>query len=171
MKKFKMIVLALSAIFLLSGCGEWDDLVDSVSGSDDDETAAVTPAAPRKDVSTPSTTPATKTETKTETSKDTSSQGGFDDKATYSYYNVGNGGRMAWRINKKGTAFGKTIKLVFSNGYTVIIPNTSQRFAKSDGLIYRPGIGSIESGTGTSHGGIYLYAPYGNKSKSVTIWY
>lgn len=76
---------------------------------------------------------------KTEKSKETSFRGGFDDKATYSYYNAGNGGRMAWRINKKGTAFGKTIKLVFSNGYTVIIPNTSQKFAKSDGLIYRTG--------------------------------
>lgn len=93
---------------------------------------------------------------------------------TFVYYNVGDGGRMAWRIPKKGPDFGKTIKAVFADGYTVVIPDTSVRFALKNGFIYRPGTdkkGSPTNSIETSHGGVYMYAPTGNQSKSVTYYY
>ena len=31
--------------------------------------------------------------------------------------------------------------------------------------------GEGEDNTGTSHGGVYLHAPYGNNSKQVTFYY
>jgi len=99
----------------------------------------------------------------------------FNNRETVTMYNVGDGGRHAWRITKKGPDYGKTIKLTFENGYEVIIPDTSVRFALKNGLIYRPGTGErvkpIVTNIQTSHGGIYLYAPTGNASKTVTIWY
>jgi hypothetical protein len=89
--------------------------------------------------------------------------------ATYRYYNVGDGGRMAWRIPVKGTAFGRSFVVRFSNGYAIRVPNSARRCSARNGFVYRPGIGSIKSGTGTSHGGVYIYAPRGNKSTSLTI--
>ncbi len=64
MKRLSATLLVIFLAFLLNGCGEWDNLVDSISGSDDDDTSttAQTEALPRKDVPTN-----TKTETKTET--------------------------------------------------------------------------------------------------------
>ena len=42
------------------------------------------------------------------------------------------------------------------------------------GFVFKPGIGPNgdgDSDTGTSHGGIYLHAPYGDSSKQVTVYY
>lgn len=89
--------------------------------------------------------------------------------ATYRYYNVGDQGKYAWRIPRKGPSFGSRLLITFSNGFRVVIPNSSRRCSLSNGFIYRPGIGSVKSGTGTSHGGIYIYAPRGNKSPTLTI--
>ena len=89
--------------------------------------------------------------------------------ATYRYYNVGDQGKYAWRIPRKGPSFGSRLLITFSNGFRVVIPNSSKRCSLRNGFIYRPGIGSIKSGTGTSHGGIYIYAPRGNKSQTLTI--
>lgn len=68
MKRLSTTLLVVFLAFLLNGCGEWDNLVDSISGSDDDDAAATaqTEALPRKDVSTDTKTE-TKTVTKTET--------------------------------------------------------------------------------------------------------
>jgi hypothetical protein len=98
----------------------------------------------------------------------------FNNEKTYNFYNVGDGGRQAWRIPEIGTSFGKTIKLTFESGYTVLIPDTSVRFALKNGLIYRPGDGHEGDPTNsiqTSHGGVYLYAPTGDKSTWVKISY
>lgn len=166
MKKLMTVILVLSFTLLLSGCGEWDDLVDSVSGSDDDDTTTTTTTtAPRKDVSD--------TKTKTKTTTDTSTDSTYKNKATYTSSGVApshRGGGTTFRINKIGTAFGKSIKVVFSNGWSVTISDTSKRYTK-DNFIYRPGTGSKESGTGTSHGGVFICANSGNKSKSLTIYY
>ncbi|MBB5349380.1 hypothetical protein JWG42_12875 [Desulfoprunum benzoelyticum] len=177
MKPFLKIFLILCFSLSLSGCGEWDDLVDSISGSDDDDDIATTQTnLPRKDVSTPTTTTDTKTETKTETKtssdteKTTTSE--YTRKSTYTSYGVRNGGRQAWRIPKKGPDYGKKIKFVFSNGYTVIVTNTSRNYRQSNGFVFKPGIGPYgegENNTWTAHGGIYLHAPYGNASKQVTL--
>ena len=88
---------------------------------------------------------------------------------TYKYFNVGDGGRMAWRIPVKGTVFGRSFVVRFSNGYAIRVPNSARRCSHRNGFTYRPGIGTIKSGTGTSHGGVYIYAPRGNKSQTLTI--
>jgi hypothetical protein len=166
MKRLMTVMLVLSFTLLLSGCGEWDNLVDSVSGSDDDDTTT-TSDLPRKDVSD------TKTKTTTKTDTDTSKDSTYKNKATYTSSGVApanRGGGSTFRINKKGTAFGKSIKVVFSNGWSVTISDTSKRYTK-DNFIYRPGIGSKESGTGTSHGGVFICANSHNTSKSLTIYY
>lgn len=99
----------------------------------------------------------------------------FNKEETFNMYNVGDGGRHAWRIQKKGIDFGKTIKLTFASGYEAVIPDTSVRFALKNGLIYRPGTGEkvkpIVTNIQTSHGGMYLYAPSGDKSTWVKISY
>ena len=171
MKHILKILLILSVSLLLSSCGEWDNLVDSVTGSDDDDTTTAQAEAARK----PVTTPAAKTETKTTTtaSKDVKSEE-YSRKATYTSYGTRNGGRQAWRIPKKGPDFGKQIKVVFSDGHTVYVKNTSRNYRESDGFVFKPGIGPNGEGsenTGTAHGGVYLHAPYGNRSKQVTFHY
>jgi len=102
----------------------------------------------------------------------------YKEKATYTSYGVRNGGRQAWRINKKGPEFGQPIKIVFTNGQTFIVEDTSHNYRESigdrKGFVFKPGIGPNGEGdddTGTSHGGVYLHAPYGNSSKTATIYY
>jgi hypothetical protein len=94
-------------------------------------------------------------------------------KDTYTSYGVRNGGRQAWRVPKNGPAFGNKIKVVFSNGHTVFVNNTSQNYRESDGFVFKPGLGNNtgSDGTGTTHHGVYLHAPYGNSSKTVTVYY
>jgi hypothetical protein len=180
MKNFLTGLFVLSLTLLLNSCGEWDNLVDSISGSDDDETTTAQVQEPRKDVSQPETKPTTDTTkpttdtTKPTNDKDTAPKPEYDEKATYTSYGVRNGGRQAWRINKKGPAFGKKIKVVFSNGHTVYVKDTSHNYRESDGFVFKPGIGPNGEGvndTGTAHGGVYLHAPYGNSSKQVTFYY
>lgn len=147
MKRVCSLFLILFLALFLSGCG------------DDDDTATTTGSATDK-----TTTTTAKTTTKTTYSK----------KATYTSSGVApanRGGGTTFRINRKGTSFGKSIKVVFSNGWTVTIPNTSKRFTKS-GFIYRAGGGSYRNAeTWTSHGGVFICANSGNKSKSLTIYY
>ena len=98
----------------------------------------------------------------------------YKNKATYTSYGVRNGGRQAWRIPMKGPEYGGTIKVVFSDGHTVIVKDTSHNYRESDGFVFKPGIGPNgegEANTGTSHGGVYLHAPHGNKSKQATFYY
>ncbi|MDP3481442.1 MAG: hypothetical protein Q8R88_16870 [Desulfoprunum sp.] len=171
MKNLMTILLVFSFALLLNGCGEWDNLVDSVSGSDDDEATTTTVEAPRKDVSTPTTQPTT---TPTTPTTQPSTDGTYKNKATYTSSGVApanRGGGSTFRIGKKGTAFGKTIKVVFSNGWSVTIPDTSKRFEKNN-FIYRAGGGSFRNAeTWTSHGGVFICANSGNKSRSLTIFY
>lgn len=172
MKRLMTGILVFAMAIMLNGCGEWDDLVDSVTGSDDDEPAATQSELPRKDVSKPATQPTT--DTKKDTSDKDPKTDGYSKKETYTSYGVRNGGRQAWRIPKKGPAFGKKIKVVFSNGHTVYVNNTSKNYRESDGFVFKPGIGPNGEGshdTGTAHGGVYLHAPYGNKSKQVTFYF
>ena len=113
MKPFLKFFLILCFSLSLSGCGEWDDLVDSISGSDDDDAVAATQTnLPRKDVSTPTTTQ-TKTETKTSSDTDKPTTSEYTRKSTYTSYGVRNGGRQAWRIPKKGPDFVKRSNLCF----------------------------------------------------------
>jgi hypothetical protein len=111
--------------------------------------------------------------------------GDYKFKATYTSYGVRNGGRQAWRIPKKGPDFGQPIKFVFSSGKSFTVKNTSKNCRDQEscsrnskapmyGFVFKPGIGPNgdgDSDTGTSHGGIYLHAPYGDSSKQVTVYY
>ena len=180
MKKFLTALSILSFVFLLNGCGEWVNLVDSITGSDDDEAPAAQEQLPRKDIPKTETTPPTDTSkpptdtTTPATDKGTAPEAEYDEKATYTSYGVRNGGRQAWRINRKGPEFGKKIKVVFSNGHTVFVKDTAHNYREKDGFVFKPGIGPNgegDSDTGTSHGGVYLHAPYGNSSKQVTFFY
>jgi len=109
----------------------------------------------------------------------------YNSKESYNSYGVRNG-RQAWRINKKGTSFGPgPIKFVFSSGKEFTVANTSKNCrdqascsrnssAPMYGFVYKPGIGPNgegDSDTGTSHGGVYLHAPWKDSSTSVTIYY
>jgi len=116
----------------------------------------------------------------------TNPTGNYTNKAEYDSYGVRNGGRQAWRINKRGDSLGSgPVKFTFSNGLTFVVkdPNKNCRDredtcnrdsrAEKDGFLYKPGNG-LPNGTGdadrgTSHGGIYLHAPYGNSSKKVLM--
>jgi len=111
----------------------------------------------------------------------------YNSKESYNSYGVRNG-RQAWRINKKGPAFGPgPIKFVFSSGREYTVPNTSKNCRgdnpatcdipsdkNKDGFVYKPGIGPNGEGdkdTGTDHGGVYLHAPWKDSSTSVTVYY
>lgn len=177
MKTFLKMFLILWVSLLLTGCGEWDDLMDSISGSDDDDDVAASQTnLPRKDVSTPTTDTDTDTKTDTKTDEDTdkTTTSEYSHQSTYTSYGVRNGGRQAWRIPKKGPEFGRKIKVVFSDGHTVYVNDTSHNYRESDGFVFKPGIGPNgegDSDTGTAHGGVYLHAPYNNRSKQVTFYY
>ena len=108
----------------------------------------------------------------------------YKNQTTYTSYGVRNG-RQAWRIANKGPEFGQPIKLVFSSGKEFTVNNTSKNCrdqpscsrnskAAMYGFVFKPGIGPNgegDSDTGTSHGGVYLQAPWGDDSKTVTIHY
>ncbi|MBU1108866.1 MAG: hypothetical protein KKB51_19470 [Candidatus Riflebacteria bacterium] len=105
--------------------------------------------------------------------QDTASSEGFSRKETFSSTGVAQahrGGGTTFRVKKKGQAFGKTFKVVFSNGWSVIVPDSSKRFTK-DKFIYRPGGSNKNGDTWTSHGGAFICANAGNTSKSLTIFY
>ena len=118
-----------------------------------------------------------------ETPSGPATTGDYDHKATYTSYGVRNGGRQAWRISKSGKDLGAgPIKFVFA---TFIVKNPLRNCRDQEncsrnskaamyGFVYKPGIGPNGDGdndTGTSHGGIYLHAPYGDSSKTVTMYW
>ena len=112
--------------------------------------------------------------------------GQYKNFATYTSYGVRNG-RQAWRIPKKGPEFGPgPIKLVFSSGKEFVVKNTSKNCRDDQntcarnskaimyGTVFKPGIGPNVDGdadTGTSHGGVYLQAPWNDTSKSVKVYW
>lgn len=93
----------------------------------------------------------------------------------YKYFNIGDGGRRAYRVTKKGTDFGKSLKIVYDSGHVFNIPDTSKRTTDSKGCIYRPGTGvrvdPVKTQEQTSHGGVYLYGPYKDNSDFATFYY
>jgi len=114
--------------------------------------------------------------------------GTYTHKAEYDSYGQRNGERWAWRINKKGPDFGPgPIKFVFSSGKEYTVKNTSKNCRgdnpdacgipsskNKDGFVFKPGIGPNGEGdndTGTSHGGVYLHAPYNDNSQKVTVYW
>lgn len=140
MNKICRLFLILFLVLTINGCSDDDDS-DTISGSGNEPVAE-------------------------------NAQPEYDQQETYSSYGTRNGGRQAWRIPKKGPAFGKKIKVVFSNGHTVYVNNTSRNYRESDGFVFKPGIGPNGEGvhdTGTAHGGVYLHAPYGNRSRQATF--
>ena len=98
----------------------------------------------------------------------------YPDSKTYTSYGERNGGRKAWRIPEQGPEFGDRIKVVFADGHTVYVNDTSHNYREKDGFVFKPGLGPNgegEANTGTAHHGVYLHAPYGNKSNKVTFYY
>ena len=105
----------------------------------------------------------------------TPSDGTYAHSDTFQSYGVRNGGRQAWRIPNSGPHFGKSCKVTFSDGTSVVVPDTSKNFriqsGDKRGFVFKPGMDNgfsdKERDTSTSHHGVYLHAPYGNSSKSV----
>lgn len=148
MKKVCYLFLVLFLSVFLNGCSDSNEQPDAVTGVGDDKVTAATPTATKSTFS------------KKETYK-----------ATGTAWEPGRGNGSTFRIPKIGTAFGKTIKVVFSSGYTVIVPDTSKRLAIGK-FLYRCGGGSYRNReTWTSHGGVFLAAPANDLSKTVTIYY
>jgi len=111
--------------------------------------------------------------------------GAYKNSKTYSYYNVANG-RQAWRIPVRGDSLGPgPIKFTFSSGKTFTVPSTTRTCRDREdtcnrdsraamyGFVYKGGNGKPngkgDADQGTSHGGIYLHAPFKDTSKSVTV--
>lgn len=148
-------------LLLLVGCSSDDDQ-GTIGGAGDERSDRVRDGGSTKKATMPNqdgSKPAPTTSSGT-CSKD------------YASYGTRNGGRQAWRIPQKGPEFGSRAKVVFSNGHTVMVPNTSRNYRESDGFVFKPGIGPNGDGadnTGTAHGGVYLHAPYGNHSTMAKI--
>jgi len=101
-------------------------------------------------------------------------EAGYNSRDTYTAYGVRNGGRKAWRVPRKGPSFGPSVLVVFEDGHKVLVKDTSHNYREKDGFVFKPGIGPNGTGdanTGTAHGGVYLHAPYGNKSNRATFHY
>ena len=99
---------------------------------------------------------------------------GYKYQKTYTSYGERNGGRKAWRVPEQGPTFGANIKVVFADGHTVIVKDPYHNYREGDGFVFKPGLGPNGEGehdTGTAHHGVYLHAPYGNKSNTVTFYY
>ena len=153
-------------LMLLVGCSSDDDQ-GTIGGAGDERSDRVRDGStkkatmPNQDNGKPATAP-------------TTTPTGYSKQATYKAYGQRNGGRWAWRIPKKGPEFGNQIKVVFSNGHTVYVKDTSHNYRESDGFVFKPGLGPNGTGdadTGTAHGGVYLHAPYKNPSQSVTFYF
>ena len=148
MKRIGSAFSILLLTFLLNGCSDNDNQPEALSGTADEMTVTASSA--------------------------TTVEKNYSKQATYTSYGVRNGGRQAWRIPRKGPEFGKQIKVVFSDGHTVLVKDTSHNYRESDGFVFKPGIGPNgegDSNTGTAHGGVYLHAPYGNRSTRVTFYH
>ena len=110
---------------------------------------------------------------------------GYKNQKSYGYFNHANG-RQAWRIPENGPWFGQQAKVVFSSGKEFTVYDTSKNCrdqekscsrnskAQMYGFVWKSGLGENgegDSNTGTSHHGVYIHAPHGDTSKSLTIYY
>ena len=99
---------------------------------------------------------------------------GYSNSETFTSYGVRNGGRQAWRIPESGPEYANKLRIVFKDGHTVYVNDTSNNYRESDGFVFKPGIddgGEGSNSTSTSHGGIFLHAPYGNNSQKATLYW
>lgn len=177
MKLLTVIMPLLAFLLLVSlGCEKERTQVGSTDADDLLFAQAVKPPKPGKPTKPTKTgkSSTSKTDTATPAPTPATPAGKLSRQETYTSYGVRNGGRQAWRIPKKGPEFGAKVKVVFSNGHTVMVNDTSHNYRESDGFVFKPGIGPNGEGTtdtGTAHGGVYLHAPYGNKSTRATFYY
>lgn len=82
-------------------------------------------------------------------------------------------GYKTLRATKIGTDFGKSIKVVYPNGFSFIVPDTSKRFSlNGKETVYRAGgVGlSKSSERYTSHGGMGIWTQKAGSSSFVTIY-
>jgi len=110
----------------------------------------------------------------------------YKNSATYTSYGVRNQGRQAWRISRRGDSLGGgPVKFTFASGKTFVVKSTAKNCrdredtcnrdsrASMYGFVFKPGNGRPngegDSDIGTSHGGIYLHAPFGDSSKTVRM--
>ena len=84
-------------------------------------------------------------------------------------------GRQGWRIPLAGKDYNTPLIFTFSSGFQRTVDDLSKRIEDSNGFLIRPGYGDNRAGNPsedrewTSHGGMYVHAPYNDTSKSLTI--
>ena len=83
----------------------------------------------------------------------------FSRKATYNTYGTRNGGRQAWRIPKVGRSGAKALVRFPSGRQYLVTLGKANRSSK--GFVFKKG----------SHGGWYIHACYGDRSKTVTVYW
>ena len=177
MKKV-IISCAMVGLLLLGGCSEWEDLVDSISGSDDDdEVAAVSqPADTTNQTTAPagttvppsSTTPSTSNTTPPTSSTSPSSSTSEDDdepdsKESGSYSGRYNGDRPTWY-------FSKSMKSYPSTFYITISGCVSDLKVKNNGSRWE-GSGVIAKQSDVSGRGLAVVGASSCKSSSAYIEY
>ena len=110
----------------------------------------------------------------TSTAEISGNSAGYSNSETFTSYGVRNGGRQAWRIPESGPEYANKLMIVFKDGHTVYVNDTSNNYRESDGFVFKPGMddgGEGSNSTSTSHGGIFLHAPYGNNSQKATLFW
>lgn len=84
-------------------------------------------------------------------------------------------GRQGWRIPKCGKDYSVPIEFRFESGFTRIVDDLGKRIEDPNGFLVRPGTCKQEAGDPsqnqewTSHGGMYVHAPFGDKSTELTL--
>lgn len=129
MNRIFTILLIVFMALLLNSCGEWDNLVDSISGSDDDVETTASTELPRKEV-TPTTT---KTETKTETKQTKETDTNTD--STSSYPNVAGHG-ILWKPVSDSTG---TLAVLLARSYgkpSVKVLDASKKVIDTGNFVY-----------------------------------
>lgn len=83
-------------------------------------------------------------------------------------------GVKSLRTKEYGTSFGRSIRVVYQNGFTFTVPDTSKRFALNGReTVFRPGGPGLtpkNSELGTEHGGMGIWTQRAGSSTYLTIY-
>jgi len=154
--------LIFSVMLLLAGCSQWDDLVDSITGSDDD--AAATTTKPTTPATTKPTTP-TKTKPTTPTTTKPTTPDSKQGKKEYGTYDSRtNGDRPTWRWSKKMGSFPSTFWV------TVDGCGISKAAVKNNGRRFE-GSGLVVKQSDVSGRGMAILAPSSCHSRTCYVSY
>ena len=150
-------VCALSlSVFLFTGCSEWDDFIDSITGSDDE------PAKTATTTTTQAPASPTTSSSSTSTSSSSTSSSGTTKKESGAYAGRYNGDRPTWRWGKRMASFPKTFTLYIPGCYDgVTVANNGWR-VETRGIIIKQS---------DVHPGMAVVAPSSCHSRTAYVQY